>query len=522
VSASLINIGGFSISSSNSAALSIKNANNQQILSVDTAGNAVLSGTLTTSGGNYDLAEDYATIDQTMEAGDVVSVDGNKDNMISKSTGAYDTSVIGVYSEKPGFKLSQINSTIAGNRAIPVALAGRVPVKVNAENGIVKKGDYLTASSVRGVAMKATKPGQIIGKALEDSVCTVTGCTEKVMTFINVSYADPAHVLSNIKTDENGNVLVSNISTSQIALPASIQIGSEEVNGTLTTALTKIADHLTTNESQLSVLTTNVMDVVSTVTSLSNRLNTVEAKEASNSTKLAATIDQTSSLSAQVSKLQGLIASMSATPATTSVNLGQAMPFTASTAAELGLMNFNANIATISGTLNVLGRTTVNDLGVTGTFSAGFLSIHGLNDDGTASINTSIGDLKLQDNSLGGINILSGKIIITNAGNVAIQNSLSAKEITTGKLNITADTISSVSGVLSASAGDEVVAAGTNAITIKTTAVTAKSLIFVTFNGDYSPATRYWIENKTAGKSFTIKLDAKVAQDAKFNWWIVN
>jgi hypothetical protein len=48
-----------------------------------------------------------------------------------------------------------------------VALSGRVPVKVSLENGEIKKGDYLTSSSTPGVAMKALRPGPVVGKALE-------------------------------------------------------------------------------------------------------------------------------------------------------------------------------------------------------------------------------------------------------------------------------------------------------------------------------------------------------------------
>lgn len=48
---------------------------------------------------------------------------------------------------------------------MPVALSGRVPVKVTSENGIIKPGDYLTASSIPGVAMKATKAGPVIAKS---------------------------------------------------------------------------------------------------------------------------------------------------------------------------------------------------------------------------------------------------------------------------------------------------------------------------------------------------------------------
>ena len=50
----------------------------------------------------------------------------------------------------------------------PVALAGRVPVKVSTENGPIKKGDALTSSSIPGVAMKTTKAGHILGVAMTE------------------------------------------------------------------------------------------------------------------------------------------------------------------------------------------------------------------------------------------------------------------------------------------------------------------------------------------------------------------
>ncbi len=41
-------------------------------------------------------------------------------------------------------------------------------VKVSLENGAIKRGDALAASSKEGYAMKATQSGRIIGFALED------------------------------------------------------------------------------------------------------------------------------------------------------------------------------------------------------------------------------------------------------------------------------------------------------------------------------------------------------------------
>jgi hypothetical protein len=45
---------------------------------------------------------------------------------------------------------------------------GRVPTKVDASFGAIKKGDYLTSSPTPGHAMKMTTPGMALGVALED------------------------------------------------------------------------------------------------------------------------------------------------------------------------------------------------------------------------------------------------------------------------------------------------------------------------------------------------------------------
>lgn len=53
------------------------------------------------------------------------------------------------------------------HRLARVALAGRVPVRVDASFGPIEAGDPLTASPVPGVAMKARGAGWIVGTALE-------------------------------------------------------------------------------------------------------------------------------------------------------------------------------------------------------------------------------------------------------------------------------------------------------------------------------------------------------------------
>jgi hypothetical protein len=118
------------------------------------------------SNSTADLAEVYSTNDESLASGDVVSLDGSLRAGVKKSSGAYDSGVLGIVSTAPALVIGGTDGE--GVSAVPVALSGRVPVKVNVENGAVKAGDLLTSSSTPGVAMKATKAGAIIGSAMSD------------------------------------------------------------------------------------------------------------------------------------------------------------------------------------------------------------------------------------------------------------------------------------------------------------------------------------------------------------------
>ncbi len=108
----------------------------------------------------FDLAERY-TISGSVEPGDLLIFDPDRPLTMKKSPGTpYDRQLAGVVSTRPGFILG-----VGGGE--PVALAGRVPTKVTIANGAIAIGDLLTSSEQPGVAMKATQPGQIIGRALE-------------------------------------------------------------------------------------------------------------------------------------------------------------------------------------------------------------------------------------------------------------------------------------------------------------------------------------------------------------------
>ncbi len=73
----------------------------------------------------------------------------------------------------------------AGVKAVPIALNGRVPVKVSEENGPIKAGDRLTVSEVLpGHAAKQIESGMTIGVALEDSNALV----DQILVFVNFTY----------------------------------------------------------------------------------------------------------------------------------------------------------------------------------------------------------------------------------------------------------------------------------------------------------------------------------------------
>ncbi|MBI1935258.1 hypothetical protein HYS31_02355 [Candidatus Woesearchaeota archaeon] len=78
-----------------------------------------------------------------------------------------DPNIIGVVSSNPAFVMG-FGSELKETNTVPIALVGRVPVKVSLENGAINIGDPLTSSSKKGYAAKATKSGRIIGFAMEN------------------------------------------------------------------------------------------------------------------------------------------------------------------------------------------------------------------------------------------------------------------------------------------------------------------------------------------------------------------
>jgi hypothetical protein len=99
-------------------------------------------------------------------------IDRNGNRQIALTQHAYSRLVAGIYSTKPGL-LGTTHAMFDTRQAdeIPLAVVGVVPCKVTAENGPIRAGDLLVASSTPGHAMKGTDPnrmlGAVVGKALD-------------------------------------------------------------------------------------------------------------------------------------------------------------------------------------------------------------------------------------------------------------------------------------------------------------------------------------------------------------------
>jgi hypothetical protein len=128
---------------------------------------------IATSARYADLAEIYSS-DEAYEPGTVIKLGGSAE--ITQTTSIEDLNVFGVISTDPAYLM---NSEAEG---LPVALTGRVPVKVV---GTVLKGERLISSHLPGVAMalgfKEYDPRKIIGRSLEQKTTDDLGVVEAVI-----------------------------------------------------------------------------------------------------------------------------------------------------------------------------------------------------------------------------------------------------------------------------------------------------------------------------------------------------
>lgn len=174
--------------------------------------------------------------DTQPKPGDVLTI-GDDPVSAKSSDSPYDTRILGVVSTSP----YEVGGQDDGHSVI-LALTGRVPVNVSLENGPIQAGDPLTSSSVAGVAMKATKPGKIIGYALENY--DGTQLDSQIIVQLQVGYNNPSNgTASQLQGNQSidgdlfiqGSIQAENITITGIASVNSLVVsGDSTLQGNLT------------------------------------------------------------------------------------------------------------------------------------------------------------------------------------------------------------------------------------------------------------------------------------------------
>jgi len=507
-------------------------------------GNSSLNGATnvnySTAGGDYAEYFRKENANEVFNYGDLVCIN-TYGNVVKCDNN--NTKILGVVSDTYGFTGNDKEQYESNPQY--VGLIGQIRTTVNIEGGTVQPGDMLTYSSVSGVAKKATKAGFAVGKAIDG------GTSGRINAYINPTWYDPDVYITtagnlnvidltandskfttahNFKlTDALGNQINRVGAFSEVAA-GKLKAGLVDSTQITTNALAIASENLTINGQNIRDYIASVATSSALIAAVVNTNNQTASNSAlittnyvksqqleisgdatisgnlTTGTLLASHIPALEMLSARVSNLENTIASLSSAFVDS---------FTTATASAqfASLDNLDVKDATISGTLNVLGRTTVSELGVTGKINSGLLVINGLDDSVVAgqtavSINTLDGDLYLQNRGLGGVNIAAGKVTIDTLGNIITQGVLSAQSIETSQITVKG----------SGSIGSTMIPAGITNVSIYTPLMKLTSKVFIT--PTTQPLTPLTVSAKGNGW-FTVSVASSQITDIKFDWMII-
>ncbi|MCX7996707.1 MAG: hypothetical protein N2691_03020 [Patescibacteria group bacterium] len=130
---------------------------------------------------SYSVANYVLIADENPQDGSIVSAVNNKFRI---SNIPYDQNIVGVVTSRPA--ISFIDSDTGGKT--PIVSSGNAYVLASTRNGVIKQGDALTSSEIPGVAVKADRPGNIIGTALEDFESTNPEEIKKLFITVDIRF----------------------------------------------------------------------------------------------------------------------------------------------------------------------------------------------------------------------------------------------------------------------------------------------------------------------------------------------
>lgn len=416
-----------------------------------------------------DVAENYLS-STPLEPGEIVVTDtSSKDSLaVSRSTKAYDTGVLGIVSSNPGVTINdQAQPTAQLPYKYPIALTGRVPLKVTTMNGVIKKGDALTASAIAGVAMKATQKGMIVARALEDYSDSSIG---HITVYVANGYFDPQAVLTaDGSLSTNGNLLT-------VQSPPSLNLPTKEdtqltdaannlIDKTLsyskglftsleaniiTTQNLTIKQKIVSPIADIDIIHTNVISPLADSSSVTIALQKEKNQTftISNEETPVASIDAygnasfTGNIAASNATIDGIIRAkkiIADEVETLHTSSSSAFIQDATQSANLVIAALSSNSLSLPSLSadQITARNGFLSLGPTGLAD---VSISGIAQFGTSlfikdnSIDNLDGDLKLQGLRQGGVSIADGKVVIDKNGNMAVSGNLAIAGVLSSKV----------------------------------------------------------------------------------------
>ncbi len=511
-------------------------------------GQAYTSNNGAWNSGGADLAERYTSKD-SLTAGEVVSLDRINPQNTKRSTIAYDQNSMGVVSTQPGFVAGAFTEN-----SYPVALVGRVPVKVSNENGEIHAGDYLTSASIPGYAMKATVAGRVLGQAMEpfdpaqgnetfDCPKFAAGNLEttrcgSVTVFVNLTSYNGQSI--DVAVKQSGLVL----QKQDLPLIAGIDFDKDIDKKRQQEVLNFLRNQKDNGQSLYTDRVAATQEVISPqiITDLLVAKK-IKAESIEGLEILTNSIDTLSDKVATASSVEGF------TRRLTNAEEGQKqlVQSMASLSAKLakmgsidilknGIKNSDGDLTTVEN-LAVFGTTTLSEVSITTSVTIGTGNTLSISSN---SINTIGSDLEIQPLKQGGITFLGGLIAFSLDGkvkfsedvsfekNVDVAGIMTAKTVSTvdlqlgqGKTTVISDTEVDASGA----AGLVVLKQNTSFIKVRNPLVHETSFIFIT----PKTATRkslYLLEQKEAVSDepayFKVGIDSESSEDIKFNYLIVN
>jgi len=394
-----------------------------------------------------DLAETYPVdasekplMGEIVRFGNSTIQEGADVKNITRSKDAYDNQAFGIVASQPGFVLDD-NGTY---NKVQVALKGRVPVLVTTENGPIKVGDPITASSKPGIGMKATRSGRIIGYAMSEWISSDPHEVDQVLVFMNPETYVDLSILTQLQESVakfpsmTASVLTQAdsiiINTAEAALLKTESLIATTIKATNATIDNLIVDRIVSREiTSVSVKTETL------------QAQNIEAKDATFSGKLVAQEIDADNIRELRDRLERLSAQQNSEPAFDSAGLQEEVENIQDylenlpeqeTSPSLPINEIATNTSIDPGTitsitgeqismmdlenLTVTGTAAMTSLAVADSFTAGNIFVK---DNSVLSLSN---ELKLS--ALEQVNIMDGAVIIAKNGTITAKGEVIAEK----------------------------------------------------------------------------------------------